>query len=949
VSTNLHSSAPAALRGDSQPGNGLALLSGRRARYRPHPLLCSLLAGVLILTTSPSPAAVGLYFPGQINVFLQQPVNAIVCFDVDGDGDMEAVVGRSDGFLATVEHVGGGQFRPTEYFQLAGSIVDLEVFTDPNTRAELLGVATANPDQVVLLKHQGGAAVFEVVAQVVFDEDPGAIVAAPLGMGGAIALAVTLPGFDRWLLLEWEGGDWGVTQEVAGGDHPSSLAAIDLDGDQIPEIVTCDSGYLSQDLAIYRQDLGGHYSLTGQVACDGNPVFCAPFDEDGDLVTELLVSYADSAYVSIFEPQVGGLVEDSRLRTAFQADGLIAGEMSGGARGIWCWSTERGVLHYFRRQASDWSLLETFYTGGQARDIATCRLNGDQYLDLLVANGVSLNMALLFGNDGPSYRAYLATLLPPIPIEGLAYDEDLDGDQDLLVACLGSTTVEILRSDGTGHLVRDAMPVPLTAAPRALAMIRADGDTLRDLAVAQPSVRRVRVLQRLPGGGYTPLSEFTTGNGPFALQAIDLDGDGFEDLVVGNEGSDDITLAYGVGDGTFSQVETLPLVDAVSDVVAVDLSHDGLPEIIISNGTSRLTTLANLGGREFGLARFYNLGNAPTSMATGDFDVDGDLDLVVQKEQEGTLAYLENLGDGTMQLRVADHVLSMEPGTITTADIDVNGVVDVLVTFPADHSVGLVITGPNWTFSPVVPFISALEPSRLITGDFDKDGALDMVTLDRTLELALTMLNIEPNPVPSVPTLLEAICVAGGIRVTCVPPAGNSWWLEGETAGGWSVLVQDGTAARGTWRREGEEGVLELPTAAVALSRLAGGSDGRIAFRLRTEDGSVLALTTLTGGCTAGPDIGPSRVFRLEDPRPNPFNPRVLLGLTLERPAWVEVAVWDLAGRKVADLGRRWYPAGDHDLQWDGQGRDGVAAAGTYLLSVTVEGRTVSRKVTLLK
>jgi hypothetical protein len=491
--------------------------------------------------------------------------------------------------------------------------------------------------------------------------------------------------------------------------------------------------------------------------------------------------------------------------------------------------------------------------------------------------------------------------------------------------------------------------VPLTAEPRALAMILADGDTLRDLAVAQPSVRRVRVLRRLPGGGYAPLSEFTTGNGPFALQAVDMDLDGVEDLVVGNEGSDDITLAYGAGDGTFAQVETLPLVDAVSDVVVLDLSHDGLPEIVISNGTGRLTTLANLGGREFGLARFYNLGNAPTSMATGDFDVDGDLDLVVQKEQQGTLAYLENLGDGTMQLRVADHVLGMQPGTITTADIDVNGIADVLITFPADHTIGLVITGPNWSLSPVVPFVSALQPSRIIAGDFNRDGALDMVTLDRTLELALTMLNIEPNPVPSLPAPLAAACVDGAIRVTCSLPAGHGWWLEGETAGGWSILVQDGVAVSGTWRSAGETGVLELPVSAVASSRLAAGADGSIAFRLRAGDGGVLALTSLAGGCSAGPDIEPSRVFSLDEPRPNPFNPRVLMGLSLERPAWVIAAVWDLAGRKVADLGRRWYAAGHHDLEWDGRARDGVAAAGTYLVSVTVEGRTASRKVTLLK
>ena len=453
MSTNQHTYPLKDPRSDGRAGCGLGpLREGAAGRFRHH-LLCELLMGALLMTPCAAKAIVNLYFPGQINVFLQQPVNAVVCFDADGDGDMEVIAGRNDGILAKVEHVGGGLFRPTEFFQLTGSIVDLEVFTDPGTQTELLGVATANPDQVVLLRYQGGGTVFEVVARVEFDEDPGTIVAAPLGAGGTVALAVTLPGFDRWLLLEQVGGSWEITQEVDSGDHPSSLAAIDLDDDQILEVVTSDSGYLSQDLSIYGQDAEGRYSLTGQVACDGNPLSCIPFDEDGDLVTELLVCYADSAYISLFEPQAGNLVETDRLASNFQADGLIASEMSGGARGIWCWSRERGVLDYFRREAGGWNLLETFYTGGHAQDVALCRLNGDQYLDLLVANGTSLSMALLFGNDGPSYRAYLATLLPPIPIEGLAYDEDLDGDEDLLVACLGSPTVEILRCDGAGFSV----------------------------------------------------------------------------------------------------------------------------------------------------------------------------------------------------------------------------------------------------------------------------------------------------------------------------------------------------------------------------------------------------------------------------------------------------------------------------------------------------------------
>ena len=41
--------------------------------------------------------------------------------------------------------------------------------------------------------------------------------------------------------------------------------------------------------------------------------------------------------------------------------------------------------------------------------------------------------------------------------------------------------------------------------------------------------------------------------------------------------------------------------------------------------------------------------------------------------------------------------------------------------------------------------------------------------------------------------------------------------------------------------------------------------------------------------------------------------------------------------------------AGDHELTWDGTGRAGPAAAGTYLLRVETPQGRLSRKMVLLK
>jgi hypothetical protein len=61
------------------------------------------------------------------------------------------------------------------------------------------------------------------------------------------------------------------------------------------------------------------------------------------------------------------------------------------------------------------------------------------------------------------------------------------------------------------------------------------------------------------------------------------------------------------------------------------------------------------------------------------------------------------------------------------------------------------------------------------------------------------------------------------------------------------------------------------------------------------------------------------------------------------------VTVHDLSGRRVAVLADAVLPAGDHEVVWDGSGVGGVAAAGTYLLSVETAGGRMSRKLALLK
>jgi hypothetical protein len=90
--------------------------------------------------------------------------------------------------------------------------------------------------------------------------------------------------------------------------------------------------------------------------------------------------------------------------------------------------------------------------------------------------------------------------------------------------------------------------------------------------------------------------------------------------------------------------------------------------------------------------------------------------------------------------------------------------------------------------------------------------------------------------------------------------------------------------------------------------------------------------------------------FRLEHPRPNPFNPTTTLAFTLPEPGAVRLMVFDAAGRLVATLVERGLDAGEHRVTWDGSTDSGVrAASGVYFIRLSACGREAGRKMVLLK
>ncbi|MFI5371661.1 MAG: FlgD immunoglobulin-like domain containing protein [Candidatus Eisenbacteria bacterium] len=83
--------------------------------------------------------------------------------------------------------------------------------------------------------------------------------------------------------------------------------------------------------------------------------------------------------------------------------------------------------------------------------------------------------------------------------------------------------------------------------------------------------------------------------------------------------------------------------------------------------------------------------------------------------------------------------------------------------------------------------------------------------------------------------------------------------------------------------------------------------------------------------------------------RPNPFREQSSFSISLDGPAPVEVAVFDLGGRRVRTVYSGMLPRGTTQLAWDGHRADGSAApGGIYFYRLTMPDRVVTRRVVLL-
>src|SRR5271170_7641420 len=155
---------------------------------------------------------------------------------------------------------------------------------------------------------------------------------------------------------------------------------------------------------------------------------------------------------------------------------------------------------------------------------------------------------------------------------------------------------------------------------------------------------------------------------------------------------------------TFLVAPTVALSGAPSSVAVGDLNGDGKLDLVIANfDAGKISVLLGQGNGQFAPAVDYPVGKQPAFVLMADVNGDGNLDVVVCNEADGTLSVLLGNGDGTLQ-NPATYKAVPDPVYLVVGNFNGDGKPDLAVAGSASDTIAVLLNVGTGNFSKATPY-----------------------------------------------------------------------------------------------------------------------------------------------------------------------------------------------------------------------------------------------------
>jgi FG-GAP-like repeat/PASTA domain len=238
------------------------------------------------------------------------------------------------------------------------------------------------------------------------------------------------------------------------------------------------------------------------------------------------------------------------------------------------------------------------------------------------------------------------------------------------------------------------------------------------------------------GPSFAAPTSYPAGPDPVEVAVGDLNGDGKLDLATANNTAGTLSVLLNGGNGSFGAKVDYPAGSVPSSVAIGDVNGDGKGDLVTGNfamlgrfPTSSVAVLVNRGDGSFAERVDYpiGLGHGLASVAVGDLNGDGKLDVAAADEAHDSVSVLLNNGNGGLPAHV-EYAAGWLPQSVAIGDLNGDGRADLATANRFGSSVSVLLNGGNGSFQPKVDYASGSNPQSVTIGDLNGDGKADLAT-----------------------------------------------------------------------------------------------------------------------------------------------------------------------------------------------------------------------------
>jgi hypothetical protein len=533
------------------------------------------------------------------------------------------------------------------------------------------------------------------------------------------------------VLLNREDGVFKAARHFETSQGIWSLAAADLDGDNDLDLLAA----VFSSVEVLWNDGGGSLSAPVPLLTEGSTVFAAAADFNSDGVPDVVAASLSRSTLSLLESHGGGnfgLVVPVEVGSA--PNWATAADLDGDG------DLDLAVTH--RRSSKFSTVLRqadgTFSAptdndsgGNRPSSLTTGDFDQDGDLDLIATTADQVS---LIANQGA------ATFAPPAFLAGksttsTAADFDGDGDLDLALGVSESRTLSVLTYRATGQFHATALVI-VAADLRRLAAADLDQDGDQDLVATQKRPDDVSVFWNGEQIEVAVEASATVAinSEPHSATLGDVDGDCNLDVLTSNGSCLSVSVLRGTGLQTIEAPRTYGVFDSahLNSIISGDFDQDGNVDMVAADSNkNRLHLLLNQGDGTFGPVSVLLTKSSAFMVTTADLNTDDRLDLITAHPPNNSVSIFLNAGGGAFQERV-DLAVGSAPRAVAVSDLDQDGDLDLVVPNATSQDVSLLWNQGDGAFAPPVNLPVLGAPFYATVGDFDGDGDQDLATANQS-------------------------------------------------------------------------------------------------------------------------------------------------------------------------------------------------------------------------